>query len=71
MPTSGLEDLGWHWRLLARIARVDKRLMCSQTTVACGKAAGLDWLCGRSSADQVSPGDLANRPGVQPVTITA
>jgi hypothetical protein len=67
----GLEDLGWHWRLLARIARVDHRLMCSQATVACGKAAGLDWLCGRASADQVSPGDLANRPGVEPVTITA
>ena len=67
----GLEDLGWHWRLLARIARVDKRLMCSQMTVACGKAAGLDWMCGKATADQVSPGDLANRPGVEPVTITA
>ena len=67
----GLEDLGWHWRLLARIARVSKRLMCSQMTVKCGKAGGLDWLRGKASGDQVSPGDLANRPGVEPVTITA
>jgi hypothetical protein len=67
----GLDDLGWHWRLLERIARVDKRLMCSQMTVACGKAGSLDWLCGKASADQVAPGDLANRPGVEPVTITA
>jgi hypothetical protein len=65
----GLEDLGWHWRLLAKIARVSKRVMCSQMTVLCGKAAGLDWLCGKASADQVAPGDLAKRAGVEPVTI--
>ena len=67
----GLEDLGWHWRLLARIARVSKRLMCSQMTVTCGKAGGLDWLCGKASADQVAPGDLAKRAGVERVTIAA
>lgn len=67
----GLEDLGWHWRLLAKIARASKRLMCSQMTVLSGKAAGLDWLCGKASPDQVAPGDLAKRPGVEPFTITA
>ena len=43
----GLEDLGWHWRLLARIARVDKRLMCSQMTVAAGRRPGWTGCAGK------------------------
>ncbi|HLI39616.1 MAG TPA: hypothetical protein VKV80_20085 [Streptosporangiaceae bacterium] len=65
----GLEDIGWHWRLLMRIARADRDVMCSQLVAACGEAAGLDWLCGKPSPDQVTPADLARRPGVERVRI--
>jgi hypothetical protein len=67
----GLEDLGLRLRLLARFAGGGKLLMCSQTVVLCGKAAALDWLCGKPSPDQVAPGDLANRPGVEPVVLAS
>lgn len=66
----GLEDLGWHWRFLMKIAGADKMLMCSQAVVTEGKAGGMDWMCGRQSADQVSPGDLARRAGMERVVIT-
>lgn len=66
----GLEDLGWRLRWLARIAGADRLLMCSQAVVTEGKAGGMDWQCGKASPDQVAPGDLANRPGTEPVTIT-
>lgn len=67
----GLTDLGWHWRLLIRIAGAGKLLMCSQAVVICGEAAvpPMPWMCGKASPAQVAPGDLANRPGVEPVTI--
>ena len=67
----GLEDLGWHWKFLMRVSRADRLLMCAQAVAVEGQAAGLDWLCGKPSADQVAPGDLARRPGVERVTITA
>jgi len=67
----GLEDLGWHWRLLMRFARADRELICSQMVAVAGAAAGLDWSCGKPSPDQVTPGDLARRPGVRQVTISA
>jgi uncharacterized protein YycO len=67
----GLGDLGWHWRFLLRAVRADRLLICSQLVSLAGKAAGLDWLCGRSDASQVTPADLARRPGVAPVTIQA
>lgn len=67
----GLEDLGWHWRFLMRISGARKHFMCSQAVVTCGVAAGLPWDCGKGSPDQVAPGDLARRPGVERITITA
>jgi hypothetical protein len=65
----GLEDLGWHWRLLLHLARADKLLICSQAVAVCGTAAGLDWLCGEDNAAQVTPAMLALRPGVEPVAL--
>jgi uncharacterized protein YycO len=65
----GLEDIGWHWRWLILLSHADKLLICSQLVAECGTAAGLDWMCGKASADQVSPADLARRPGVEPVSI--
>ena len=67
----GLEDLGWHWKLLMKVSRAARFFICSQAVVTCGTAGGMNWLCGKASADQVAPSDLANRPGVVPVTITA
>lgn len=67
----GLSDLGWHWKLLLRIARADKALICSQLVCEAGEAATppLPWLCGKTDASQVTPADLARRPGVEPVTL--
>lgn len=65
----GLGDLGWHWRLLIRIAGADRAFICSQLVALAGKAAGLDWMCHDQNADQVTPAALARRPGVVPVTI--
>lgn len=61
----GLESLGWHWRWLFKLAGADKNVMiCSQLVAMCGQAAGVDWLCGKASPVEVTPGDLAKRPGV-------
>jgi hypothetical protein len=65
----GLGDLGWHWRLLIRLCGSDKAFICSQLVALAGKAAGLDWMCHDSNADQVTPAQLAARPGVVPATI--
>ena len=67
----GLADIGWHWRLLLRIAKADRLLICSQLVAECGAAAipPMPWLCGRQDASQVTPADLASRAFVQPVTI--
>jgi hypothetical protein len=72
-PTIGwdaLAELGWHWKLLLRICRAGKRLVCSQLVAQAGADAGVtQWLCGKSSAVPVKPSDLARRPGVEPVTL--
>jgi uncharacterized protein YycO len=67
----GLGDLGWHWRLLLRIARADKLLICSQLVAVCGAAAvpPMPWQCGKADPSQVTPADLANRTGTEPVSI--
>ena len=62
--------LGWHWALLLHFTAADHRLDCSQMGAVCGEAAGLDWLCGKSTYCEVTPADLARRPGVERVTIT-
>jgi uncharacterized protein YycO len=65
----GLADIGWHWRWLIRLAGADKMLICSQLVSDCGAAAGLDWGCGKTGTSQVTPADLARRPGVIPVSL--
>lgn len=67
----GLEDIGIHWRWLMRLSRADKMLICSQLVSEAGQAAvpPMPWLCGKSDASQVTPADLANRPGTEPVSI--
>lgn len=65
-----LADLGWHWRFLLRLCRLVRRLDCSQYVAQSGADAGLmSWLCGETSAVAVNPGELARRPGVEPVEI--
>jgi hypothetical protein len=61
--------LGWHWRLLLAVAASDHDLDCSQMVAMCGQAAGADWLCGRPSYSQVTPGDLDSRPGMVRVAL--
>jgi hypothetical protein len=65
----GLSDLGWHWKLLFRLAGGDGAFFCSQTAAVCGASAGLRaWLCGQPAPDQVTPGMLAARDCMVPVT---
>lgn len=61
----GLNALGWHWRVLFRLLGKQHVTICSQLVAASGAAAGLDWMCGRPNADEVTPADLANRSGVE------
>ncbi len=63
--------LHWHWTWLLRLAGARRRLDCSQMAAVCGAAAvpPLDWLCGKATYCEVTPGDLARRPGVVQVTI--
>lgn len=62
----GFASLGLAWRLLFRIVGLDKRaVVCSQMVAECGAAAGLDWMCGHPYSDEVTPADLAARPGVE------
>lgn len=57
-----LARLGIRWRLLSRLTTARKALMCSQLVAICGVHAGITaWLCGKSSAGAVVPGDLAAR----------
>jgi uncharacterized protein YycO len=67
-----LGDLGWHWKLLIRLAGADHAFICSQLVALAGKAAGLDWDCGTLGGNdgQVTPAMLAQRPGAVPVTLT-
>lgn len=62
----GLEALGGAWRYLANLASEDSELMCSQAVALMGKAAGYDWMCGKRTASEVTPGDLARRDGMYP-----
>jgi hypothetical protein len=62
----GLEALGWHWRLLAKLAAGDHELICSALVATVGGKAGIDWMCGKTAASEVTPADLAKRPGMQP-----
>lgn len=61
----GLNALGWHWRWLFKALGKEHVTICSQLVCLSGGAAGLDWQCGRANPDEVTPGDLANRPGVE------
>lgn len=67
----GLESLGWHWQWLASHADGNGELICSQLVAKAGEAAGLDWRCGAATAAEVTPADLARRPGMQPWTYPA
>jgi uncharacterized protein YycO len=58
----GLQALGWHWNWLASKAGGEHELICSALCVVAARAAGLDWLCGKTDPEQVTPGDLARRP---------
>jgi hypothetical protein len=62
----GLEALGWHWRWLAKVAAGDHKLICSALVALVGGKADLDWNCGKTTAAEVTPADLAKRPGMQP-----
>lgn len=65
----GLESLGIVWQWLAKAASSDHQLICSQIVASCGAVAGLDWMCGKKLTSEVTPGDLARRPGVHRLTI--
>ena len=67
----GCEALDPHWRMLLHFAEAPHRLDCSQMAALCGSAAvpPLDWLCGKAAPCEVTPADLARRPGVIQVTI--
>ena len=62
----GLESLGWHWRWLLNRAASDGEVVCSQLVALCGQAAGLDRRGGADSTTNVTPANLARRPGMQP-----
>lgn len=62
----GLESLGARWAWLAKYAAGDGEVLCSQLVAVCGRKAGLDWLCGKAYPGEVTPADLARRPGMQP-----
>lgn len=62
----GLETLGVRWAWLARRADSNGELICSALVAKAGRAAGLDWTCGKPDFEQVTPADLARRPGMQP-----
>ena len=62
----GLESLGWRWRWLAKRAAGEHEVICSQVVAVVGLKAGLNWCCGRETAAEVTPADLARRPGMQP-----
>jgi len=62
----GLESLGWHWHKLAKWASDDGEVVCSQLVALAGQAAGLDWRGGAQTTTEVTPGDLARRPGMTP-----
>lgn len=68
----GAEDLGWHWNLLFKVLGSPPWRICSQLVALAGAAAKppLNWRSGDTYADQVTPAQLALRPGVVPVTIT-
>lgn len=69
LGTLGLASLGFRWRRLFRLIGADKNVVvCSQLVAECGQAAGLDWMCGHDQPDEVTPADLAARPGMQPYT---
>ena len=64
--SDGLEALGVRWRWLVKAANSTHEVMCSQSTAVVGQQAGFDWLCGRSTASEVTPGDLARREYMVP-----
>lgn len=57
----GLAALGIRWRILGRLARARRSVMCSELVAEAGRSAGLDWLCGQADPSQVVPGMLAKR----------
>lgn len=66
-----LQAIHVNWQVLLHIAQADHELDCSQLAALCGTAAipALDWLCSKATYCEVTPADLARRPGVVPVTI--
>jgi cell wall-associated NlpC family hydrolase len=57
----GLAALGIRWRILGRLARARRSVMCSELIAEAGRSAGLDWLCGQVDPSRVVPGMLAKR----------
>lgn len=67
-----LSSVGLSWRWLFKLIGLDRRaVICSQLVADCGKAAGLDWQCSKEFCDEVTPGLLAARPGMQPYVVAA
>lgn len=64
----GLESLGLVSKWLAKVASSDQEVICSQLMVLVGRTAGYDWLCGKRQPSEVTPANLARRPGMQPLT---
>jgi uncharacterized protein YycO len=60
----GLESLGVFWGWLANLANGDHEVICSQLVAMCADKAGLDWMCGKKRASEVTPADLKRRPGM-------
>lgn len=66
-------DLGWHWNLMFKMLNAQPWRICSQLAVMAGACAAppLNWRpLSDQYAGQATPGQLALRPGVRPVTLT-
>jgi hypothetical protein len=50
---------------LTKRADAEQAIICSQLVAMCGRAAGVDWLCGQSTPAMVTPGMLATRIATQ------
>ncbi|HZR50094.1 MAG TPA: hypothetical protein VFB06_11300 [Streptosporangiaceae bacterium] len=62
-----LRRLGFRWSWLVRPDKTE--LICSELVALAYGMAGLELLCGEPSAAYVTPADLADRDGMEPVQI--
>lgn len=64
-----LAKLGIHIPWLDRHVATEMDLICSTLVAEVGHTVGLDWTCGQKNLNDVTPGMLADRPGMRPYII--